>query len=120
MPSTAAGPGWPTWFHTKSSPPNARAASVTVEAQPELLPLLQGTYPISFVPFDRTQPLPPSECDIEIMELGFALRLPPGTTHGFVTEDEPLELLDVHTPGCRPDRDTYFVDTPPAGFGPGG
>jgi len=25
MPSTDAGPGWPTWFQTKSSPPNAFA-----------------------------------------------------------------------------------------------
>src|SRR5581483_4608563 len=30
MPSTAAGPGWPTWFQTKSSPPNARAVSRTM------------------------------------------------------------------------------------------
>ena len=48
---------------------------------------------------------------------GDFLRLPPGTTHGFVTGDEPLELLDIHTPGSRPDRDVYFVDgTAPAGF----
>lgn len=49
---------------------------------------------------------------------GDFLRLPPGTTHGFVTGDEPLEMLDVHTPGCRPDRDVYFVGPVPAGFGP--
>ena len=48
---------------------------------------------------------------------GGFLRLPPGTTHGFVTEDEPLELLNVHTPGCRPNRDVYFVGPTPAGFG---
>lgn len=41
---------------------------------------------------------------------GDFLRLPPGTTHGFVTADEPLELLDIHTPGSRPDRDVYFVE----------
>ncbi len=40
---------------------------------------------------------------------GDFLRLPPGMTHGFVTEDQPLEMLDVHTPGCWPDRDTYFT-----------
>jgi mannose-6-phosphate isomerase-like protein (cupin superfamily) len=55
---------------------------------------------------------------------GDFLRLPPGTTHGFVTADEPLEMLDVHTPGCRPDRDVYFVNQIPEGFGaatpPGG
>jgi mannose-6-phosphate isomerase-like protein (cupin superfamily) len=50
---------------------------------------------------------------------GDFLRLPPGTTHGFVTEDEPLDLLDVHTPGCRPDHDVYFVGETPAGFGAG-
>jgi len=53
------------------------------------------------------------------LRAGDFLRLPPGTTHGFATEDEPLEMLDIHTPGCRPDRDTYFVDATPHGFGPG-
>ncbi len=54
-----------------------------------------------------------------LLRAGDFLRLPPGTTHGFVTGDEPLELLDVHTPGCRPDRDTYFVGEAPEGFTPG-
>ena len=40
---------------------------------------------------------------------GDFLRLPPGTKHAFVTLDEPLEMLDIHVPGCRPGRDTYFV-----------
>lgn len=40
---------------------------------------------------------------------GDFLRLPPGTRHAFVTSDEPLEMLDIHIPGCRPGRDTYFV-----------
>jgi quercetin dioxygenase-like cupin family protein len=48
---------------------------------------------------------------------GDFLRLPPGTTHGFVTADESLEMLDIHAPGCRPDRDVYFVDEQPEGFG---
>lgn len=47
---------------------------------------------------------------------GDFLRLPPGTTHGFVTGDLPLEMLDIHTPGCRPNRDVYFVDARPEGF----
>lgn len=51
------------------------------------------------------------------LKAGDFLRLPPGTTHGFVTAEEPLEMLDIHTPGCRPDRDTYFVDATPEGFG---
>jgi mannose-6-phosphate isomerase-like protein (cupin superfamily) len=51
---------------------------------------------------------------------GDFLRLPPGTTHGFATGDEPLEMLNIHTPGSRPDRDVYFVDGPPPdGFGRG-
>lgn len=44
---------------------------------------------------------------------GDFLRLPPGVAHGFVTADEPLVMLDIHTPGSRPDRDVYFVDGPP-------
>ena len=47
---------------------------------------------------------------------GDFLRLPPGTTHGFVTGDEALEMLDVHAPGCRPDRDVYFIGEVPEGF----
>lgn len=43
---------------------------------------------------------------------GDFLRLPPGTRHAFVTLDEPLEMLDTHVPGCRPNRDTYFVQDP--------
>jgi predicted nucleotidyltransferase/quercetin dioxygenase-like cupin family protein len=51
------------------------------------------------------------------VEAGDFLRLPPGTTHGFITGDEPLEMLNVHAPGCRPDHDTYFADgEPPDGF----
>jgi len=40
---------------------------------------------------------------------GDFLRLPPGTRHAFITAEEPLEMLDIHVPGCRPERDTYFV-----------
>lgn len=47
---------------------------------------------------------------------GVFLRLPPGTTHGFVTAAEPLEMLNVHSPGCRPDRDVFFVGETPDGF----
>lgn len=51
------------------------------------------------------------------LKAGDFLRLPPGTTHSFITREEPLELLDIHTPGSRPDRDVYFVDETPEGFG---
>lgn len=54
-----------------------RAGSVTVEAQPELIGLLAQIPGISLVPFDVAHPLPPAPCDIEIMELAFALRLAP-------------------------------------------
>ena len=48
---------------------------------------------------------------------GDFLRLPPRTTHGFVTGEESLEMLNIHTPGSRPDRDVYFVGGPaPEGF----
>lgn len=51
---------------------------------------------------------------------GQFLRLPPGTTHGFVTHDEALVMLDIHSPGSRPDRDVYFEGEPPSGFGDNG
>ncbi len=51
------------------------------------------------------------------LEAGDFLRLPPGTTHGFVTGDAPLEMLNIHIPGCRPNRDVYFVGETPEGFG---
>lgn len=51
------------------------------------------------------------------LKAGDFLRLPPGTTHGFITEDEPLVMLDIHSPGSRPDRDVFFVGEVPQGFG---
>lgn len=52
-----------------------RAASVTVEMQPRLLPLFSGFPGIDrLVPFDVTAPEKPHACDIEIMELPFALQ----------------------------------------------
>lgn len=53
------------------------------------------------------------------LETGDFLRLPPGTTHGFITGEEPLVMLDIHCPGSRPDRDVYFLGEAPAGFGAG-
>lgn len=51
-------------------------ASLTVEAQPELHGLLVGTAD-RLLPFVPSAPSPPSECDLEIMELPHAMRLPP-------------------------------------------
>ncbi len=54
------------------------AASVTLEVQPRLARLFAGFPGVDrIVPFDPERPSPPSECDIEIMELAFALRTPP-------------------------------------------
>jgi mannose-6-phosphate isomerase-like protein (cupin superfamily) len=47
---------------------------------------------------------------------GDFLRLPPGTTHAFITGEDPLVMLDVHTPGSRPDRDVFFIGETPEGF----
>jgi hypothetical protein len=55
----------------------SRASSVTVEVQPPLLPLLSQIPGITLVPFDPAHPLKPADCDIEIMELAFALRMRP-------------------------------------------
>jgi hypothetical protein len=55
-----------------------RAASLTLEIQPRLLPLLAQAPPADrIVGFEPARPLPPAECDVEIMELSFALRAPP-------------------------------------------
>lgn len=58
----------------------ARTASLTVEVQPRLIELLAGMAAMAhfdLVPFDPVHPLPPSECDLEISELPFALRASP-------------------------------------------
>jgi len=54
-----------------------------------------------------------------ILAPGDFLRLPPGTQHSFITEDQPLVMLDIHCPGSRPNRDVYFVDSTPDGFSDG-
>lgn len=73
-----------------------RAASVTVEMQPRLLPLFRGFPGISrLIPFDVTAPAPPQACDIEIMELPFALKATP--------LDAPPISLDV-APAALPAR----------------
>jgi hypothetical protein len=54
-----------------------RAASVTLEIQPQLISLLPPGLADGVVPFDPARPLKPAQVDIEIMELSFALRLAP-------------------------------------------
>lgn len=50
------------------------------------------------------------------LNTGDFLRLPPGTRHAFFAEGGPLVLLDIHSPGSRPDRDVFFDGPPPPGF----
>jgi mannose-6-phosphate isomerase-like protein (cupin superfamily) len=52
-----------------------------------------------------------------LLQTGDFLRLPPGTTHGFITTDVPLVMLDLHSPGSRPNRDVFFIGEKPKGFG---
>lgn len=59
-------------------PLRARAAHVTLEAQPALLPLLRALPGCdALIPFNVAAPAPAWDCDIEIMELPHALRLGP-------------------------------------------
>src|SRR4051794_27492971 len=60
------------------APLRLRVRSLTVEAQPALLPLLARLPgPDRLIPFQPDAPAPPSECDLEIMELAHALRMRP-------------------------------------------
>jgi hypothetical protein len=55
-----------------------RAASVTLEVQPRLAPLLDGSPTLAkVIPFNPATPVPASECEMEITELDFVLRTPP-------------------------------------------
>jgi glycosyl transferase family 9 (putative heptosyltransferase) len=68
-------------------------ASLTVEAQPELLGLLATVPgPDRLIPFILDDPAPPSECDIEIMELPHALRLHPGAIRPPYLQARPAPL----------------------------
>lgn len=77
-----------------------RAASVTLEVQPQLIALLTTLPGVSrLFPFDPAHPLPPSECDIEIMELAFALRARP----------DALSPPYLHAPLTVPERDAPTI-----------
>ena len=55
-----------------------RVASLTLEVQPQLVPLLCSFSAVDrLVPFDPAAPLPASRCDLEMMELAHALRIHP-------------------------------------------
>ena len=44
------------------------------------------------------------------LEAGCFFRVPPNTVHEFTTEEDPLDLLNFHSPPVFPDHDTYFVE----------
>ena len=69
-----------------------RAARVTLEIQPRLIPLLPADIADRVVPFDPARPLKPTERDVEIMELSFALRTPPGDCPPPYLTVEPARL----------------------------
>ncbi len=72
----------------------ATAARVTLEVQPELLPLLAHAAGADrVVPFDVAAPIPP-ETDLEIMELQHALKLAPAGGPYLQARPQPL-------PGAR-------------------
>ena len=61
------------------APLRARAGRVTLEVQPALLRMLRGLGGVDrMVGFDPARPLAATSCDMEVMELGHALRLGPG------------------------------------------
>jgi len=80
-----------------------RVAGLTLEAQPELIPLLRSLPgPDRLIPFRPEAPVPASncnietpQCDIEVMELAHALRLVPDGAPYLAAEPLP-----------RPDGDT--------------
>lgn len=43
------------------------------------------------------------------LRAGCFFRVPPNTAHEFVTQDEPLEMLNFHSPPVFSDTDTYFI-----------
>ncbi len=100
------------------APLRARAAHVTLEAQPPLLPLLHRIGGADrLVPFDPAAPLPPDECNIEIMELAHALRLPPTPAPYLVIEpqarrQERLQVGLCWQAGATWDRDRGIADNP--------
>jgi Glycosyltransferase family 9 (heptosyltransferase) len=69
-----------------------RAASVTLEIQPRLIPLLPLDCADRVVPFDPAHPRKPAEGDIEIMELSFALRMAPNACPPPYLSVEPASL----------------------------
>ena len=45
-----------------------------------------------------------------VLSKGCFFRVPPKTPHQFITENDPLDLLNFHSPPVFSDHDTYFED----------
>jgi len=45
-----------------------------------------------------------------VLKPGCFFRVPPSTVHGFTTADEPLHMLNFHSPPVFSDHDTYFAE----------
>ncbi|MDB5700669.1 MAG: hypothetical protein JWL66_868 [Sphingomonadales bacterium] len=82
-----------------------RTASLTLEVQPCLVELIRSLvikdddFAIEVVAFDHSNPLPPSECDLEITELDFALRAAPNAAQPpylFASRDvRPADIIGL-------------------------
>ncbi len=78
-----------------------QARRLEVETQPELLPLLaQIPGVVRWHAFDPARPLPPAECDIEIMEIPHALRATPLLTGMPYLRAEPDPQLPARIGVC--------------------
>ncbi len=98
-------------------PLRARAASVTLEVQPELLDLLRQVPGVDrLVAFDVAAPLPSAGPDIEIMELQHALRLPPVPTPYLTVEPRKYPGIGVcwRAGGWDPRRSIALAELRPA------
>ncbi|MBW8784406.1 MAG: hypothetical protein JF593_07175 [Novosphingobium sp.] len=77
-----------------------RTASVTLEVQPRLIEMFANLPGVDrLVPFNPASPLPRSECDLEIMDLAFALRAPPVVAAPMPYLCAPPALLPADTIG---------------------
>jgi hypothetical protein len=99
----------------------ARATSVTLEAQPDLVPLLEGLRGADrVIPFDVAAPSPPAACDIEVMELAHALRLAPHAAPPPYLDARPLPQPLPQGEGRHNERVGAFFSPSPCGRGSGG